>query len=242
MKKIFTISIFTFLFSFALIAQEKRIAWDYPIKPGSEQWKKIESNEEMIKACQIPEEILSSLSTEELTDICLQYPLLYDVFAFNNLNNGIDKLFSDFNGIRELYKRKDILKNLIKRYAQKVQSFSLLDEQISDLEKGYFIISVSALEVLLCRIEWQNRIVKEVHREILQHLVSGYEGKCKYADYFKGFGLQTNFYSRSHVISKLNKQGIELLPQKGKNTILFSGMADEQSVNLIDELSYQLIK
>jgi hypothetical protein len=76
----------------------------------------------------------------------------------------------------------------------------------------------------------------------LQNLVAGYEGKCRYADYFKGFGLQTNFYSKSHVISKLDKPSVGLLPGKEKNPILRSGMADEQSVKIIDDLSYQLIK
>jgi hypothetical protein len=226
----------------AQVVTDKKVIWDYPVKPGTEEWKKIENNEGMVKACQIPEKILVSLPTEELTDICLQYPLLYDVFAFDNLNNGLDKLFSDFNGIRELYKRKNFSGSLVKRYVQKIQNFSFLDGETSDLEKGYFIISVSALEVLLSRIECPESTEKDVQREILQNLVSGYEGKCRYADYFKGFGLQTNFYSRSHVILKLDKSSVESLPQKGKNTSLFSGMADEQSVNVIDNLSYQLIK
>jgi hypothetical protein len=226
----------------AHVVTDKKVIWDYPVKPGMEEWKKFESNEAMVKACQISEKSLESLSTEDITDICLQYPLLYDVFAFDNMNNGLDKLFNDFNGIRELYKRKDLSSSLVKRYALTVQNFSFLDSKASDLEKGYFIISVSALEVLLSRIERADSTEEDVLRVILQNLVSGYEGKCRYADYFKGFGLQTNFYSRSHVILKLDKSSVELLPQKNRNTTLFSGMADEQSVNVIDNLSYQLIK
>ena len=91
--------------SFAAMAQEKKTVWDYPVKPGTEEWKKFTSNEEMVNACQIPEKILSTLSTEDLMELCLQYPLIYDVFAFENLNHGLDKLFDDFNGIRELYQR-----------------------------------------------------------------------------------------------------------------------------------------
>jgi hypothetical protein len=211
------------------------------VKPGTAEWKTFESNEAMVKSCQIPEKILSALSTENLTELCLQYPLLHDVFAFNSTNDGLDKLFGDFNGMRELYKRKDISENLVKRYAEKLQNFSFLDGKDSDLEKGRFIVSVSTLEVLLSRIEQDIRD-REIQKEILQHLVSGYEGKQKYADYFKGLGFQTNFYSRSHIISKMNKMGIERLPQKDKNSVLFSGMADEQSVSIIDDLSYQLIK
>jgi hypothetical protein len=207
MKRIYIITGFIFI-SLAMMAQEKKAIWDYPVKP----------------------------------DICLRYPLIADVFAFENLNEGLDKLFSDFNGIRTLYKRADIVNNLSKRYLQKIQNFSLLEGKISDVEKGYFIISVSVLDVLLSRIEVTDNSDKITYREMLQNLVYGYEEKCKYLDYFKGFGLRTNFYSRSHVIAKLNRLSIGLLLQKDKNAILYSGMADEQSVKIIDNLSYQLIK
>jgi hypothetical protein len=113
MKNIYILTGFVFI-SLAMMAQGKKITWDYPVKPGMEEWKKFESNEDMVNACQIPEKVLASLSTEELTDICLQYPLIADVFAFENLNEGLNKLFSDFNGI--LYKRADIASNLSKRY------------------------------------------------------------------------------------------------------------------------------
>jgi len=236
--------IFTFfiLFSFSLVGQENKLLWDYPVKPGMEEWKKFQSNEEMVNACQIPEKILLSLSTEDLTDLCLRYPLLYDVFAFDNLNFGLDKLFRDFNGIRELYKRKDISNSLTKRYIQKIQSLSFLDGKNSEIEKGYFIISISALEVLLSQVERYNGEEKDNLKEILQNFVAGYEGKWKYADYFKGFGFQTNFYSRGHIITKMDISTVERLPQREKNSVLVSGMANEQSINVINELSYQLIK
>jgi hypothetical protein len=241
--KFITLSaVFLMFFSLSAIAQEKALAWDYPVKPGMEEWKNFQSNKEMVKACQIPENILHSLSTEELTDLCLQYPLLNDVFAFDNLNGGLDKLFSDFNGIKELYKRKDVSSSLTKRYIQKIQSFSFLDENHSEIDKGYFIISISALEILLSRIEQQEDKGNKQHKEALQSLVLGYEGKFKYVDYFKGFGFRTNYYSRSRVIIKIDKLTVEQLPQKGGSPVLFSGMADEQTAHIIDELSYELIK
>jgi hypothetical protein len=217
------------------------VTWDYPVKPGTEAWKKFNSNEEMVNACQIPEKILSALSTENLTKLCLQYPLLHDVFAFNSINDGLDKLFDDFNGIRELYKRKDVSENLVKRYAEKLQNFPFWDGSASDLEKGRFIVSISILEVLLSRIE-QGHGGKDTQKNILRHFVSGYEDKLKYADYFMELGFRTSFYSRIHVILKIDPSSIERLPQKDKNSVLFSGIADEQSIRIIDDLSYQLIK
>ena len=217
----------------------KQSIWDFPIKPGMEEWRQFQSNEEMVMACQIPEEALSSLSTEYLTDLCLRYPLLADFFAFENTNAGLDKLFSDFNGIRELYRRKDVSKYLTQHYVDKIQSLSFLDGANQDLEKGFFIISISTLEVLLSCIKWQN---SEESKKVLQALVAGYEEKHKYSDYFKGTGFQTNFYARSHILLKIQPSFVERLPNKDKSGALYSGMADAQSIHIIDELSYQIIK
>ncbi|MDR3339416.1 MAG: hypothetical protein LBT25_04855 [Candidatus Symbiothrix sp.] len=229
-------------FTLTATAQEKKVTWDYPVKPGMKEWKKLDSNEEMVTTCQIPEKILSFLSTEDLAILCLQYPLLYDVFAFNDLNEGLNKLFDDFNGIRELYKRRDASGELLRQYNLKIQNFSFLDSKASDTEKGLFIISISALEVLLCQLTTKNEELRETPKETLYNLVSGYEQKSKYAEYFKGFGFRTNYYSRIHVILKINNSNEEKLSQKRKNAVLFSGVADKQTINVIDELSYQLIR
>jgi len=215
--------------------------WDYPVKPGTEEWKIFKSNKEMIDACQIPEKILFSLSTNDLTELCLHYPLLYDTFAFNDLNEGFNKLFNDFNGIRELYKRKDTPKELLKRYNSKVHNLSYLDLNASDSQKGLFIISISAIEVLLSNYNIQDNM-ETTSKEILKSLVFGYENKSIYNDYFKGLGFRTNFYSRAQVITRMNSPMIQKLSQEDKNSVLTSGMADSHSINVINELSYQLIK
>lgn len=236
------IFIYLMFFSFELYAQEKKMVWDYPVKPGMEEWKKFRSGEEMVNACQIPEDILDSMTTEELADLCLRYPLIKYIFAFDNLNNGLNKLFSDFNGIREFYRKRDVSNSLLNRYSQQIQAFSLLDEKSTDYEKGKFIVTVSLLEVLLSRSIEKNNATKEKSKEVLQALVAGYEEKIKYADYFVGVGFRSNVYSRVQVISEMSKQSMQRLPQKENNPAKFSGMADEQTLQIIDELSYQLIK
>jgi carbonic anhydrase len=59
-----------FIVSFAAMAQEKKVAWDYPVKPGSEEWAAFTTGLQMQKVCQIPENILEQLSTNELVVIC----------------------------------------------------------------------------------------------------------------------------------------------------------------------------
>jgi len=240
MKNLFFFTLY-YLFTCATYAQTPaKVTWDYPVKPGSEEWKKLKNLEEKVSVCQIPVNVLSSSSIEDLTDICLQYPLLYNLFAFNNMNDGIDVLFAEFNGIRELYKRKHVSKELLKRYQEKIGNLSFLDGTSSGAEKGIFIISISALEVLLSRYQSHNEETKDEYEEIVKNLVDGYKKKVIYAEKFKGFGFQTNLFSRAHVISIINKQILEELPLKDWNSVFFSGMADAETINKIDEFSYKI--
>jgi len=222
----------------------KQGAWDYPIKPGTEEWKQFQKMEDRVRTCQIPEELLSSLSTDDLTDLCLRYPLIRHIRAYENTNYGLDQLFSEFNGIRELYQRKDVLHSMTKRYMEIIRSLPFLDDYTnSDIEKGIFIISISVMECLLSRIERHEDEEKDNLKEVLRCLISGYEVKLKYPKYFKGSGFQSNFFSRAHIIAKMDRSFVDRLPNKEKNAALHSGrVRDEHTVYVIDELSYQLIK
>ena len=200
--------------------------WDYPVKPGTEEWKNLQSNEEKVSACQIPEDILLTLSTEDLTDLCLRYPLLSDFLAFDNLNIGLDKLFNDFNGIRELYSREDAVIYLIRRYFEKIQCFSCFGGEFP-ANKGMFIISVYSLEGLLSRID----NIKYV-KIALKALVDGYEKQYNYYQVFNSSNFEKNFFAREHVISKMCEKF---------NTQSYFQLTQE-TMDYINELSYQLIK
>lgn len=70
----------------------------------------------------------------------------------------------------------------------------------------------------------------------------GYESKLEYVMYFAGIGFRSNVYSRVQIISKIDATKLETIRQKDNNYAFFSGIADEQSFNAINELSYQLSK
>jgi hypothetical protein len=85
----------------------KKVSWDYPVKPGTEEWAALVSHAKMIEVCQIPVDVLKSLPTKELAIICLNYPLQFDFVAYDNLQTGVKKVAKTFNGLQELYLRKD---------------------------------------------------------------------------------------------------------------------------------------
>ena len=90
-----------------LFSQDPEVIWDFPVKPGTAEWKSLKNRHERCNACQIPDDVLPVLSTEQLIEVCLRYPFLIDIRAFDNILTGFDKYSRDFNGFRELIKRSD---------------------------------------------------------------------------------------------------------------------------------------
>lgn len=97
---------------------QNKIIWDFPIKPGTEAWATLSSSQEMIDACHIPTNILTSLTTNELADLCMSYPLLADMLLTKNFQDGFEKTSRIFNGFQELLLRNDAGPSLLKIYEQ----------------------------------------------------------------------------------------------------------------------------
>lgn len=126
MKKHFLIIILC-LGVYALKAQSS--TWDYPIKPGSPEWATLLDHNDMVDVCQIPENVLASLSTEDLLELCLNYPLKIDLFSYNSILEGINKVANQFNGLQELLNRTDNaqhLLNYLKMFEQDTQKNVIL--------------------------------------------------------------------------------------------------------------------
>lgn len=238
-KSFYLLVTLSFLFSTGLSAQEKPI-WDYPVKPKTEEWRKLESNRTKVEACQIPEHILRDISTNDLMTICLQYPLLYDVFAFNNINDGLRKLFSDFNGIREFSKRENAANSLAEQYLSEIRRFPK-NSNGSNLVIGYSVMRISILEALLSYSDFHSSTSRETQKKILENLLFGYREKIKYPEYFQGNGFATNLFARAHILIKIDA-ALSAKFEKENSSVLFSGMADADLIDTIDSLSNNFTK
>jgi hypothetical protein len=97
-------------------AQEALQSWDYPIKPGTEEWKAFKTNKELVAACQLPEEVLKTVSTPYLLEVCLNYPLFDDIYLKESLADGVKLIINSFNGLSELVGREDFTKTIVDLY------------------------------------------------------------------------------------------------------------------------------
>lgn len=112
-----------------------------------EIWKTFQTFEEMQSACQIPDDVLPNLSTEELVQICMDYPLFGNYLAYDNETFGIKKVMAGFNAFKELKKRTDSAEKLLDRYAN-VNVTTLYEDR--ENAETYPNLKLGYLEMILC--------------------------------------------------------------------------------------------
>ncbi len=108
----------------------------YPLTPDDDSWKEIKRFDEMLDVCQIDQSRLVKMSTNELFDAVLNYPLLVNVFLYDTIKEGIENVKKQFNGMSELLQREDFEKILLSRY-KKVE---IPRKSRNDYNKPYFCL------------------------------------------------------------------------------------------------------
>ena len=145
--------------------------YDYPIRPGTEEWKALYSFNDMLEACQIPENVLESMSTSALVETVLDYPLLSVYTAHNDWQQGFDMLVSNFNGLKELFNRRDAGSELLDKYI--AIDPEIVELKWGDFEKCAFLVSMYDLQMILS----QQSVLEQLSEHQAQVLLSETERK-----------------------------------------------------------------
>jgi hypothetical protein len=80
--------------------------FEFPVRPGDDAWEDIANGKERLAACQVPDDLLNQMSSAELLHASLDYPLLINIIAYEQ-TDAVDRIRNQFNGLRELLKRRD---------------------------------------------------------------------------------------------------------------------------------------
>lgn len=81
--------------------------YEYPVVPGTDEWKALDNNIDKLRVCLIPEEILSRMTTEALLESVLTYPMLVNMLIWQTPQQGYEHILRNFNGLQELTERED---------------------------------------------------------------------------------------------------------------------------------------
>lgn len=166
MKQIFLITVVSLLLFAGGANAQNSEKWDYPIRPDTEEWKVLKNHAEKLSVCQVPDSVLNQIATNDLIDLCLSFPMLGDIMAFNSAQDGIDAFVQNFNGIRELYKRNDFAKYLIKKYEQ--IDPSKFDKDMARHKKGEFSFQLMVIELLLGQEELISQLSLNEKKELIK--------------------------------------------------------------------------
>jgi hypothetical protein len=195
-------------------------SWDFPVKPGSDEWKAFQSHDEMVKACQIPENILVKLQTAELIKICLNYPLWMDIFVFNLLSDGFKSYETNFNGFRELLSRKDAGTETL-AYYRKINPESEVFSSSID-----FVYRMSVVELFLSHQQIATKYSSVQKKDVIAELLTKHPK----------FRQQTSYLAMINLIQYDNRS--ILAPEAKKLSVYFSGsfLPDKEFITQADKL------
>ena len=191
------------LISYALNAQERKKTWDYPVKPGMEEWQHFKSIDEMYKACQIPENILKTLDTESLAQICMDYPAPLVLIIYNSPQAGFSSFHSNFNGIRELFRRKDIGKYLLKKYTN--MSFADFNPLWPIEKQGDFSFKYQFVETIIAQPQVIQSLDATDRKLLLKEVIKKFDMKNSRTDLFGGNSLVINAWIMARILHSENK-------------------------------------
>jgi hypothetical protein len=168
------------LFSLDSLAQQLDVGWDYPIKPGTNEWKNLKSYEEQLNSYNIPSEIIKKISTEELVKTCLAYPEWRMINAYSDRQAGLANVIGLFNGFHELLVRHDAAKELIKVYVK--MDPLVIDRNWTSLQKGTYSFQFTCIEMLLSHGVIVRQLDETNIRVLLNEAISKYKSKKQMED------------------------------------------------------------
>lgn len=185
------------------MAQESK--WDYPVKPGSQEWAQLITQDMKVQACQIPVEILQKISSEDLVALCLSYPLFINTTVFPTFQKGMDDLRNDFNGINELFRRAESSKLLSAKYIK--LSVKNLDPNWTILQKGKHAYDLMFLELVLSQKEILKQLSKNELKLLLNNSVQKYNDKKDLLNIYGEISLNTIGLLISSTILQIDSSG-----------------------------------
>jgi hypothetical protein len=181
------------------------VAYDYPIKPGTDAWKKLSSHDEMLAAIQIPADVLKNMSTGALVQTCLNYPLSGDMMVYDSLQQGLDEVISRSNCLQELLRRDDAGKELLVKYGdvgkQIQQDAGNIDSKKTNATH-YF--DQTYVEMLLAQNSIRKNMSEDDEKALVKETLANYKLKQGRSDIYNFLDLQPSVLIMKNVLEKRN--------------------------------------
>lgn len=174
MKKKISFLFFTVL----MIILSTQIIWassetySYP-DFSSDSYSDIIDHNEKVSLCQLPDSLMNDLPTDELLNWVLDYPLLAEIYAYDNEQIGFNAVYEQFNGLQELFTRNDAGEKILEKY-ENTQIIKNTSENTSS------VFSIAYLEILLMQEDILNQFDSDKMSEVFDEVNEKYIDKKQY--------------------------------------------------------------
>ncbi len=174
---------------------------------NDEQKSKIKNKmtwEEARQVDQIPEVTLINMSTEKLIRAYLDSRFTGLILAYNNPQDGFDRIYNDFNGVRELLSRKDTAKKLIVYYQNMDPGAYASNWEPAKI--GKFTFTFIFIEVLLAQEEVLAQLTHSEVKMLLSELLKKHELKMIHREKHSIIGLAFNAFTIARLMKSKGTQ------------------------------------
>ena len=79
----------------------------YPVQPDDPEWAALTSASEMLAACRVSAEVIDALSTPQLVEAVLDYPMRIYIILFDDYETGLEVLEGQCDALAALMERED---------------------------------------------------------------------------------------------------------------------------------------
>ena len=180
--------------------------YEYPIKPGTLEWKQC-SHAEHLEMLQIPDAVLNTISTAGLLKTCLDYPFISDIHAYDNYQLGLRNVINGFNGLQELLTRAEAGRLLVKEYFK--HNPNDLNPDWSITERGGFKIQYKNLEMHISQHEILTMFTQKERLELLEDCLSKYSDKVWDEAYRSTYHWRTTAFLIGRIMLKEGDSSFE---------------------------------
>jgi len=179
----------------------KKTTWDYPVKPGSEEWRFMPYAEKVEKS-QPPKMLLNSWDTETLFKYCVDYPLNKVTLMFNNPNAGFNRAYEQATVWQEFICRKDALEVFTKYFETRPYKRLLT---MSDIEiRNNDLFTLFFLEKLVSETDFANHLDSSHKKKLADIILQTHQSKKDYPDEFYGFSYNSSLSALVKILESDN--------------------------------------
>jgi hypothetical protein len=231
MKSKILIIVFSLVAGIANAQMATKVAWDYPVKPGSEEWNRLKTEQERIDAVQVPEDVLMKLSPEEVVKLCLSFPLFGYYTAFNTPQDGFSVMKNRFNIFAHLLTMKNAGKNLIAAY----KDADMTGFKTLSYPNDFWTIKLDYLELILTQKSFLQSLTSQEKVELLTEARKKFSEKTVNDSFSSIQGLQSSTRIMASILDMEGNQDIKR-SSKRQSATQFIQTGTLSDVSLIEDV------